>query len=79
MSGHPPEQEARSVSRLRFLVGSAALLGYHCAAGAVLEGAALLDGGFKPVARFHRAYLADLVRDLARRGSGGPRPPVEGG
>jgi hypothetical protein len=58
---------ARPISRLRYVLGSAAIVGYHGVAGAALEGAALFDKGFLPVARFHRAFLSDLLRSVVRR------------
>jgi len=87
------KKDARPISRLRYWAGTAAIVGYHGLVGAALEGASLVDAGLKPVARFHRAFLADLVRGIARRDgivlegeevdgtcatSSAPPPPVRG-
>jgi hypothetical protein len=60
---------SQAISPLRYVVGSTALFGYHLVCGAALEGLALVQPRLRPVARFHRAYLVDLFRDvLAREG-----------
>lgn len=58
---------SRPISPLRYVVGSAALFGYHLVCGAALEGLALVRPSLRPVARFHRAYLVDLGRGVLTR------------
>lgn len=55
------------ISRSRYVAGTIALFGYHALAGAALEGAALLVPRFRPVAGFHRHYVADLWRAVRTR------------
>ena len=58
---------AQPISRTRYAVGALMLFGYHGVAGTLLEAAALAAPRFRPVARFHRRYVADLWRAVRER------------
>ena len=59
--------EPTPISRSRYVIGSVLLLGYHGVVGLTLESAALVNPRFRPAARFHRAYLLDLIRAIRSR------------
>ena len=55
------------ISPGRFVLGSLLILGYHIGVGAVLEAAAFCKPRFRPVARFHRIYLLDILAVVSSR------------